>query len=293
MNHEGLRAARDSSTAYHKIHKRLVGPASTDRLMQHYYELTQSQSVERLYEAGWAATEAGLVAKNRPLSERIGMIAAASEAWQYAEELAYEHAKEHEYPDHTRNLRVQTALGFLPLFSAVIDGDFTPHNRKKAYESLLALSDKTLGLAEEALADNRPVVSNYRGLAHEHNTIKSVNHLFSDHLLGAPSLARSDNGTHYPHQTHDVQVMHFWGRRPDVVKPLEVKSAVKPKRYEHGVIVAKRHLGGASLQSARRLHDAFITEYLEPNKLEDQERALIGTATTNVLTIANKQLEQQ
>lgn len=293
MKQGHLRTARESSTAYHKIHKRLVGPASTDRLLQHYYELTQTQSVERFYEAGWAATEAGLVAKNRPLTERIGMIAAASDAWQYADELAHERAQEHDYPDHVRSLRIQTALGFLPLFGAVIDGDFTPNNRKRAYESLLALSDKTIGLAEQALADNRPAASNYRGLAHEQNVMKSINHLFSDHLLGAPSLARSDNGTHYPHQTHDVQVMHFWGRRPDVVKPLEVKSKVEPRRYEHGVVVANRHLGGASIQAARTLHDAFMTEYTQPNRLADTQRALLGTATTNVLTIANKQLERR
>ena len=293
MKREGLRTARESSTAYHKIHKRLVGPASADRLLQHYLELTQTQSVERFYEAGWAATEASLVAKDRPLRDRIGMIAAASSAWQYAEELASERAREHDYPDYVRSLRIQTALGFLPLFSAVIDGDFTPANRKKAYESLLVLSDKTIGLAEEALDNSQPVASNYRGLAHEQNTMKSINHLFSDHLLGAPSLARSDNGTHYPRNTHDVQVMHFWGRRPDVVKPLEVKSKVEPRRYDHGVVVAKRHLGGASIQAARRLHDAFLTEYTEPNILSDPERALIGTATTNVLTIANKQLDQR
>lgn len=290
MEKASLKTAHDSSTAYHKIHKRLVGHASADRLLQHYVELTQSQSVERYYEAGWAATEASLVAKDRSLKERIGMVAAASEAWQYANELAVERTKEHTYPDHTRSLRIQTALGFLPLFSAVIDGDFTPQNRKQAYESLLALSDKTIYLAEETLAAHQPVTSNYRGLAHEHNTIKSINHLFSDYLLGAPSLARSDDGTHYPRQTHDVQVMHFHGRRPDSAKPVEVKSKGQPDRYDHGVVSARKHLGGGSIQAARRLHNAFLTKYLEPGALTDDEQALIGTATTNVITIANEQL---
>lgn len=287
-----LRSARDSSQAYHKIHKRLVGPASTQRLLQHYVELTQSQNAERYYEAGWAATEAGLVAKDYSLRERIAMLGAADAAWQYADELALERAQEHDYPDYVRSLRIQTALGFLPLFSAVIDGDFTPANRKRAYESLLALSDNTLHLAEQALEDNRPVVSSYRGLIHEQNTLKSINHLLSDSLLGTPSLARSDNGTNYPGQAHDVQVMQFWGRRPSVVRPVEVKSQSEPRRYEHGVVVAKRHLGGASIQAARRLHDAFLTEHLEAEKLDDASRALLGTATTNVLTIANKHLER-
>lgn len=293
MEKASLKTAHDSSTAYHKIHKRLVGPATTDKLLQHYIELTQSHSAEHHYEAGWAATEASLVAKDRSLNERIGMVAAANEAWQYAHELAIERTKKHEYPDLTHSLRIQTALGFLPLFSAVIDGEFTPKNRKNAYESLLALSDKTISLAEEALEAKKPVCWSYRGLAHEHNTVKSINHLFSDHYLGAPSLARSDNGTHHPRQTHDVQVLHFHGRRPDSTKPIEVKSQGQPNRYDHGVVSANKHLGGKSIQAARRLHNAFLTKYLEPGALTDEEQALIGTATTNVLTIANQQLTQK
>lgn len=298
MKEAELRSARESSAEYHKIHKRLVGPTTADRLMQHFVELTQTQDVKEMYEAGWAAAEAALVAKGRPRTDRLEMLRAGGEAWEFARQLAYERAHLRENPQFDRALRIETTQSAYPVLESVVMGQDTPTARHEAFARLLDVTHRTGQLGVEAEATAQPSAGSYFGLINEQNTMLAINRLPSSHLFAATSLARSDDGNYYPDDTHDVQVISLFkkmrlDKRKLRITPLEVKSTTMPVHYAHPVVSARYHMHVHNLQEATQLTTALAKEFYG-KPLSDDERFWLDDITAdlvNMISIYQKSTE--
>ncbi len=293
-----LHSATESSREYHKIHKRLVGPKTADRLMQHFVELTQTQDVKEMYEAGWAAAEAALVAKGRPRRDRLEMLQAGGEAWEYARQLAYERAYRRERPQFDRALRIETTQSAYPVLESMVLGQHDITARRDAFARLLEVTRKTGELGVDAKSRNLPSAGSYFGLINEQNTMLAINRLDSSHLFAATSLARADDGNYYPEDTHDVQVISQFkkmgqDRRKLRITPVEVKSTTMPVHYAHPVVSARYHMHVHNPQEAAQLTELFRKEFQKEQLDSDQQFWLddITTDLINMISIYQKTTE--
>lgn len=293
-----LRSAYDSSSEYHLIHKHLVGPKTAERLMRHYIELTQSQSIERMYEAGWAATEAALVAKDRPHDERLEMLQAGDAAWEYSHELAMERQAERQKPAYIRAFRIETTRSALPVLETIVTEEFSEDARKVAFESLLKVAAKTLEHARQSRQENSGHFSGYCGLHNEQLGQLAIDRNFASNTFATTSLARSDSGVHYPRATHDIQVLPFYPSDDNSnITPIEVKTkSSRSSRYQSPVLSAKHHLQIDDLAQAFFAHELFEKEFYHPEALEVHEATrlsqLTDAVTERIDEYHNKRLAQ-
>lgn len=272
-----LRSAEDSSSEYHLMHKHLVGPRTVGRLLLHYTELTQSQSIERMYEAGWAAAEAALVADST-LTEnsRLEMLEMANDSWQCAQDICHERTLDNSTPCHDRALRIETSRATLPVFSTMVQGTFTTPVRKAYHATLLDIAGRSANLLEHSVENRGSHIGNYKGLCAEQLGILALSREVTGRLVAMPSLARSDSGTHYPRETHDIQVLsHHRGVRRSIT-PVEIKFSRSPDRYNAPVLNARRHLGVSSALSAVELTRLYEKDFHQPELMTDADHTRLG-----------------
>jgi len=272
-----LRSAEDSSSEYHLMHKHLVGPRTVGRLLLHYTELTQSQSVERMYEAGWAAAEAALVADTSlEEKDRLDMLQMANDSWLCAQDICHERSIDNDIPCHDRALRIETSRATLPVFSSMVQETFTTPVRRVYHATLLDIAGRSANLLEDSI-DNKGVhTGNYKGLCAEQLSILALSREMTGRLVAMPSLARSDSGTHYPRETHDIQVLsHHRGVRRSIT-PVEIKFSKSPTRYNAPVLNARRHLGVSSAFSAVELTRLYEKDFHQPEFMTDGDRTRLG-----------------
>lgn len=266
-----LRSARESSNEYHLIHKKLVGPRTVGRLALHYVELTQSQSIERMYEAGWTAAEAAIISEGQPQQTRIGFLHDAEAAWEYAHQLCYERSSEKERPCHDRMLRVETAAATLPVFRSIIEKRSSTMARETYHETVLDIATRSANLLEHSVTAKTGHQGNYKGLGVEELAILALSRGRTGKLFATPSLARSDSGKHYPRETHDLQVFSFRRGKRQTITPIEVKSSKSPARYLSAVINARKHMGVRTPSDVGALVDLYRRDYYENTSLEPSE----------------------
>lgn len=277
METRELRTAEHSSSEYHLIHKHLVGPGTVGRLLRHYTELTQAQSVERMYEAGWAAAEAALVADTSlEETDRLGMLQMASDSWQYAQDICHERSIDNDTPCHDRALRIETSRATLPVFSSMVQETFTTPVRRAYHETLLDIAGRSANLLEHSIENRGAHVGNYKGLCAEQLGILALSREMTGRLVAMPSLARSDSGTHYPRETHDIQVLsHHRGVRQSIT-PVEIKFSKSPTRYNAPVLNARRHLGVSSAYSTVELTRLYEKDFHQPEHMTDADHERLG-----------------
>lgn len=272
-----LRSARESSSEYHLIHKRLVGPRTVGRLALHYIELTQSQSIERMYEAGWTAAEAAIISEGEPQQQRLDFLHDAEAAWEYAHELCHERSSEKEHPCHDRMLRIETAAATLPVFKSIIEKKSNAEARKAYHETVLGIATRSANLLEHAVKSRTGHESNYKGLGVEQLAILALSREQTGKLFATPSLARSDSGEHYPRETHDLQVFSFRRGKRQTITPIEVKSSKSPARYSAPVINARQHMDVQNSRDISALIDLYRRDYYHSDSLEPREQQRLNS----------------
>lgn len=241
----------DARDAYLRIHKRLVGPGTAEKLSFLYRELSQEQTPRGMYEAGWAAAEAAMTGTRLEPAERHYLVAAARDCWEYAARCETERAASSAYlknttPDRSTELRIINALAVTPLIEGIVRGRPDKQQRGAAYDALLGAAEEAAGellIAHRHRMGGR--VGNALGVVHEVNTLLLINRLLSSRIIALPSLARADSGRDYPEQTHDVQILNLNGNVIRDIVPLEVKSRLKGKfleRYEAALLSGRQHL---------------------------------------------------
>ncbi len=277
LDQRPLRSARESSSEYHLIHKRLVGPRTVGRLARHYTELTQSQSIERMYEAGWTAAEAAIISEGQPQQTRIGFLHDAEAAWEYAHQLCYERSSEKEHPCHDRMLRIETAAATLPVFRSIIEKRSSASARETYHETVLDIATRSANLLEHSVKSKTGHQGNYKGLGVEELAILALSRERTGKLFATPSLARSDSGKHYPRETHDLQVFSFRRGKRQTITPIEVKSSKSPARYLSPVINAREHMGVRTPRDIETLVDLYRRDYYENTSLEPFEHQRLNS----------------
>lgn len=70
---------RDGREKYMLIHKKPVGPRTAEKLFSLYQCLSETQEPQKMYSAGWAAAEAGLVGVHMTADKRCTYIEAAED----------------------------------------------------------------------------------------------------------------------------------------------------------------------------------------------------------------------
>jgi hypothetical protein len=233
---------------YERMHKRLVGPKTADKLFRIHNDLVGAPlDTDYLSTAGWAAAEAAIVAVDRTREERLDVLQCATDAW----DLAIEHRREErrfqteeeEYGDVALS-RLQLSRIFIPLMESMIRGDVTKQTRAQLYDQLLVLAAKN-AIALQGAQATRQEAGGFIGLAHEVNAMLAVNRLQSPTLIAMPALARADSGHFHPEQTHDIELLHLqWGEIKGVT-PMESKARPKTRhyqRYQAAIVGGRIHL---------------------------------------------------
>lgn len=223
---------------YMLIHKRPVGPKTAERLFFLYEELSETQRPQEMYMAGWAVAEAGLMATRLDPETRHNYIASANDCWEYALQLEQERAAQKAWrksttPSTIETYRIAGALATIPVLEQIPYGKPSKQAVLKMHQDLLTIARSNaddMNTAKQYFgSDGR--TSNHRGLGYEHIAQLSISRLHSARLIPVPSFARSDNGSYYPSQTHDLQVLNLNGGDINFVTPLEVKSKNLQKFY--------------------------------------------------------------
>lgn len=259
-------SAERGGERYLRIHKRLVGPKTAERLFSLYGELRRGKTPHDQYSAGWAIAEASLAATQLPADQRKEYIDKAELCWVRALQLQQMNAvgraqrKGFASANRSGEYRIATALAAAPVLAELPYGapqKGTIHN----FHRTLLLTAK-LNITDMMTEQGRGlfnIATNYEGLAYEHLAQLSISRIGGRRLFACSAFARSDNGTHYPSQTHDVQILHL--DRGDItsVTPTEVKRTIKTEFYSHyrdvGLLAGHdlTHNGDLSLPHALRL----------------------------------------
>jgi hypothetical protein len=280
--------------AYERIHKRLVGPKTADKLLWIHDELTAiSLHTDYLTVAGWAAAEAALVATDRPQEDRLAYLDLASKSWNDA--VACQRARNldrglTEDYQHANIGRLQLPSVFLPLMEGMIRGDVSKQVRAKVYDNLLFLAaQNSVGLVDAT--KNHRECGPHIGLGHEINAMLAVNRLQSPTLIAMPALARADSGRFHPQQTHDIDLLHLnWG---EVTGVTTIESKARPKekhykRYEAAIVGGKIHLYTKNGVSPIDTVLLFLKE--QDGVITDEERTELEDMTDVIVHLARHQL---
>lgn len=285
MERGQLRTAEESSADYHKIHKKMVGPKTTARLLRHYDELTQSQDYEHLYEAGWAVAEAALVSDTHTRGEKVALLDAADDAWGAARDIHWEKTQRKDVPCQERLFRIDTTKLALPAFRSIVQHDFTTPVRAEYHEALLEESARTSHMLEYALANNLGHTANYKGFLSEQLGILALSRELSGKFFTTTSLARSGTGRHYPAQTHDLQVFSFRRGQRTQNTPVEVKFGKTPPRYNVPVLNLRRIMRVYKPRDIIDLRDLYDRDFNQPWSVTDEEIARLDNIREGIIGI--------
>ncbi|HET7630429.1 MAG TPA: hypothetical protein VFK03_03580 [Candidatus Saccharimonadales bacterium] len=244
-NRKTLRRAQER---YLLIHKRPVGPKTAERLFFLYDELSRSDRPTELYTAGWAATEAGLVATDQADSWRQAMVEVGIDCWQSARTAEIERStktaeRKGTHPSTFQRHRIEALLALAPALRQLPGGPPDKAALALSYDQLLNVAETNF----QATLDDRYArhFQNHYSLAFEFNSLLACNRLLSKRLLALPTLARADDGNVYPRETHDIQILSLSGADIDKTTPVEVKSTLKQEyfeRYDAALIGGHRDL---------------------------------------------------
>lgn len=238
--------------AYHKIHKRFVGPATADKLVGFYESLSEAQRPREMYAAGWAAAEAALVGIHYATDKRTSLAAAAKECWEYALQLEQERSAESAWlrdtsPDCTEQYRYASTLALAPIIEAIPRGIIPKRTLRECHEQLLSVAELNNHDMQQAMrTKTEGRVASHAGVAFEQIAKLGITRKMSSRIVCLNSLARSGTGFHYPKQTHDLMVLNLDKNNIVRVAPTEVKSTLKIKfsnRYEAALVGGKAILG--------------------------------------------------
>lgn len=254
----------------HLMHRRFVGPTTAAQTLPFVFEsLTRSQAPSHLYAAGWVAIEAGITASSSPEDERLLRIRQASDALELAQnnalEWAFQKAEEHEhYPEYSFGLRISATMAFIPLFESLARGR-QPNGRvvKQCYDSLLRVALQTSETLIQTQHEDPSRTSGYIGLLNELHTMLTINRYRSTKSIAIPSLERSDDGSLYRKQTHDVQVLNIERGKIKNTTPFESKMRLKPghrDRYDAALVGGNIHFQTDNIPGLTRLTQLFQRE---------------------------------
>lgn len=279
---------------YERIHKRLVGPKTADKLLRIHNDLVGAPlDIDYLSTAGWAAAEAGIVAVDRTQEERLDALQCGADAWDLAiehrcEERGFQNEEE-EYGDIVLG-RLQLARIFVPFMESMIRGDVTKEVRAKLYDDLLMLAAKNAIALRRAQAAGQEA-GQFIGLAHEINAMLAVNRLQSPTLIAMPALARADSGHFHPEQTHDIELLHLqWGAIKGVT-PMESKARPKTRhyqRYQAAIVGGRIHLFTKKGTSPVDTVLLFLKE--DKGELSAEEFEELDGMTDTIVHLARHQL---
>lgn len=279
---------------YERIHKKLVGPKTVDKLLRIHDELaTESLHTDYLATAGWAAAEAALVATDRPQEDRLGYLEQASVSWTNAVESQRVRNTERGVTEDYQQAnigRLQLPQVFLPLMEGIICGDVTKQIRDKVYDNLLFLAaQNAVGLIDAVKNDRESGL--HIGLGHEINAMLAVNRLLSPTLIAMPALARADSGRFHPQQTHDIDLLHLnWG---EITGTTTIESKARPKekhykRYEAAIVGGRIHLFTKNGVSPVDTVLLFLKE--QKGDITAEEREELEDMTDIIVHLARHQL---
>lgn len=254
---------------YLLIHKRPVGPKTAERLFSLYEGLSMAQRPREMYTAGWAIAEAALVATDLHTDRRIHYIQSAQDCWEYSLEL--ERAKTAErawnkdwYPLRREEFRILSTLAGVEVLREIVSGKLTRESISAMHDSLVDIamenSDELkmsrLHYGKEGRA------SNYRGVAYEQIALLGISRIKSTRLIPFVSFARSEEGIHYPSQTHDMQILSLRDNSIQSFAPFEVKTKQSlgfRNRYTDVGLISGTSLigdGDGAIHDTVRLFDA-------------------------------------
>ena len=265
--------------AYHKIHKRFVGPATADKLVDFYESLSQIQQPREMYTAGWAAAEASLVGTQYATEERARLADAATECWEFALALEQERSALSAWtkgtsPDGTEQYRIASTLALAPIIGAIPRGIIPKQTLRSCQERLIDIAQLNNGDMHAAMkAGVEGRAASYMGVAFEQIATLGINRMMSSRIISLFSLARAGTGFHYPEQTHDIMVLNLDKDNIVRVTPTEVKSQLKVKfsnRYEAALVGGKAILG-ENRQMIGHTIDLFRRELTDEVNLEEKQ----------------------
>jgi hypothetical protein len=238
--------------SYHRIHKRFVGPATADKLVNFYESISQTQKPREMFVAGWAAAEAALVGSQYTSAERSKLAIAAKDCWEYSLQLETERASASAWerdtvPDATEQYRIASTIALAPIIEAISRGVLSKQTLRACQEQLIDVADLNFNDMMTAVSTgSEGRASSHMGVAFEQIATLGVNRLLSARIVSLFSLARSGTGFYYPKQTHDVMILNLDRGNITRVTPTEVKSKLKVKfsnRYEAALVGGKAMLG--------------------------------------------------
>ncbi len=289
-----------ASERYMLIHKRPVGPKTAARLFFLYEELSEVQRPVEMYQAGWAAAEAGIVGTNQSSDWRHRAIEAGLDCWRYALILEQERAAEAAwrkgtYPSTFQSLRIESVLAMEPVLAQLPDGLPTKDTLDTSFNNLLSVARQNADNMQAELAGPQPGrVTNHIGLGFEFNSQLSFNRLKSRNLLALTTLARGDDGSIYPNETHDIQAIGFKHGNIDQITPIEVKSTLKGRhfdRYDAALIGGHRDLLiGDSLNLAQSVE---LFEREQAGTASHEDLLLLDQMTDSVIHSLRHYLRSQ
>lgn len=260
---------------YMLIHKKPVGPKTAEGLFSLYGELSQIQKRREMHVAGWAALEASIVGTQYSPDTRLELVNAAEDCWEYALQLEQEFAAERawlssRWPNTENEYRIASALATIPIFKELPFGKPAHETVKKVHSDLVSIASMNahdMVISQQHGLSGR--ASNHKGFAFEILSRLPITRLGTGRLIPCPSFPRSDSGSYYPEQTHDIQFLLLNGSRITSVVPTEVKSTLSLKHF-------RRYTGSALISGDMLTCDGQLTI---PKIVGCYQREIDGVAT--------------
>lgn len=220
---------------------------------------------------GWMYAESSLNFDASDPYTRILLAHESTHHWKSAYEKAYQRDEQSATysPDDVPSmslLHAETNLAVSDLILGIAEGDVTKEQRLATYSKLLHIAARGQNAYQHFMniRSNNANGSPYSGFINEINAMLIINRLMSTSLLALPSLPRSDEGSLYRRDTHDIQVLHtHWGEIRHV-QPVEVKLTPQQhhyERYKAAIVGGSVHLYPDNNKDPAWLTQLLIEEY--------------------------------
>lgn len=138
-------------------------------------------------------------------------------------------------PARLGEFRIVQALASAPVLKEIPWGKPRHETVSKMHTDLLDIMQTTIDemVSAKMYYGMTGRTINYRSLAYEQMAQLAVSRLKSTRLIPTVSFARSEDGSYYPSQTHDMQYFSLSGGSIKRVTPLEVKTRLRQKFFDH------------------------------------------------------------
>lgn len=270
---------------YLKMHKVFVGPQTAMVLETVHAQLSEESLPRYLSVAGWAAAESALVQTSATSQKRLELLDAAVDCWDRAarNQMLLNQGDRPYLVEHSAPYRSALDIAVAPLLRGIIEGDVSEPVMERVFEDCLEIAVANAEAYSEALNRvDHEAIADHTGFGYECNALLALNRLKIKTWFAVPALARSDNGHHYPEQSHDLSIIRQkWGDIKNVI-PVEIKSAANARakrRYKSLLVRGKMHLSEPG-------------KYLHTETLAAIAAAHSGIATKSELKIANQASEK-